>query len=698
MNRTWPLIASVLSVFWAHGGAYGGADRALAGVFYVATDGNDAWTGTLRGPNASRTDGPFASLGRARNAIRGLKNAGRFKEPVTVYVRGGTYFLAEPLVLTPQDSGLPDRPITYAAYPGERPLLSGGRRITGWKEGPKGLWQADVPEAKQGTWYFRQLWVNGGWRQRPRLPEAGVFPVAGPGTPDVSSFQYRAGDFRETWTRQRDLEAVVLQFWTEARLPVEKADPATHRLVLKGASWRPLTWTTGYFVDNVFEALVKPGQWYLDREQGAVLYVPQPKEERSAIEAIAPRLEQLVRLEGRPKAGELIAHVHFRGLRFAHTAWRLPEKGLACPQGELPVPAMLYAEGAHQCSVEDCEFADADSWAVELGMGCVGNRIVGNTIRDLGAGGVKIGDYTAMLFEGAGSSAKLAGFRDPSEVARDNQVTDNTFRDGAKSYFGAVGVWIGQSSGNRVAHNEICGTWQFGISVGWNWGYGLDITRDNVVEFNHVHHIGSLVGSHSSIYTLGIQPGTVVRNNLVHHSPGYGLAFDQASTSILAENNLVHHQQAGGLHFNWDCLGNIVRNNVFALNGGSTQGQWTRYGDAPRGEDPNCNVLMRNIVYWNDSRLWNEHRWPNFRTIVDFNLYWDAAGKPIRPLGLSWDEWKTKTATTGFNLDYHSLIADPKFVDPQKDDFRLQADSPAFKLGFRPIDLQGVGPRGRPSR
>ena len=296
------------------------AECGVAAELFVATGGNDAWSGRLSEPNASRTDGPLASLAGARDAIRALKAAGRFNEPVTVSVRGGTYFLAGPFVLTPQDSGTADRPITYGAFRGERPLLSGGRRITGWRPAEKGLWQADVPEARQGRWNFRQLWVDGAWRSRPRVPESGAFPLAGPGVPDTSALRYRPGDFRETWTRTRDLEIVVLQYWTEARLPLAKVDPATRTLVLCGGSWRPLTWSTGYFVENVFEALGKPGQWYLDRAQGVVFYLPRAGEDLAKAEVIAPVLQQLVRLEGKPEAGQVVEHVGFRGLRFAHAA------------------------------------------------------------------------------------------------------------------------------------------------------------------------------------------------------------------------------------------------------------------------------------------------------------------------------------------------------------------------------------------
>jgi hypothetical protein len=252
-------------------------------------------------------------------------------------------------------------------------------------------------------------------------------------------------------------------------------------------------------------------------------------------------------------------------------------------------------------------------------------------------------------------------------------ISDNTLTAGAQTYFGGPGVWIGNSSRNTVGHNEISGSWQWAISVGWRWAYfPPQRARDNVVEYNLIHHLGSALGSHSSIYTLGIQPGTVIRNNVIHHCAGYGIGLDQSSTGILVENNLVY-RNAAGLHFNWDCLGDIVRSNLFAFNGPA---QWTRYGDAPQSEDMNANVIERNLCVWNDGRLWVEPKWPNYRMAIDNNLYWDYSGKPVTFLGFPLEEWRTK----GPWLDRNSVIADPLFVDPEHDDFRLRDGSPARGL------------------
>ncbi len=137
--------------------------------FYVAPNGNDAWSGTRPEPNAARTDGPFATLHRARDAVRTIVKSG-LREPVNVFIRGGTYRLDKPLVLGPEDSGAATCPITYAAYQGERVVLSAGRQITGWKTDDGKVWYADIPAARAGRWKFRQIFVDGRREIRARYP------------------------------------------------------------------------------------------------------------------------------------------------------------------------------------------------------------------------------------------------------------------------------------------------------------------------------------------------------------------------------------------------------------------------------------------------------------------------------------------------------------------------------------------------
>ncbi len=670
---------------------------------FVAPDGNDLWSGTLPAPNTKRTDGPFATLERARNAIRQLRAARELHGPLTVQLRGGTYHRGQPFVLSPEDSGSDAGQIVYEAYPNEKPVISGGKVISGWEKSSGPLWTVDLPEVKSGQWYFRQLFVDGQRRERGRLPgNNGIYTVAQ--LPDVDTsgwmgdepeaigklplqaFQFQPGDIRKDWTNLEDVEVVVLQVWMEARLRIKHIDEENNVVVFTGGSWRPLTWTNGYYVENVFEGLDTPGSWYLDRKKGVLYYHPLPDEDMQKVEVVAPVADQLIRIEGDVARGQFVSNITFRGLTFSHTSWSLPQKGYMTPQAELVPPAAFHADGAIQCRIEECTFEGLGTWGIELRRGCKDNAITRNLMRDIGAGCVKIGEPEEPV-------------SDVEETSR-TVISDNRFLDGSKVYLAAPGVWIGQSSGNTVSHNEISGSFMWAISVGWRWSYfPLQRARDNIIKFNHCHHIGTgILGSHCAIYALGASPGTVIRNNYIHHvyhskrwkGAGEGIILDNGCAGILVENNIVHDAVAGGYGSNFNCFGNIVQNNIFAY--GKIY-QLTVYGDKPKGRPrPKGEVFARNIIVWDEGPLIKEKDWPDFTTLWDYNLYFREGGKPVTFLSgknYSLEEWREK------GLGEHSIIADPLFVDRENRDFTLKPDSPAFKLGFKPIDISEVGPRSK---
>ncbi len=136
-------------------------------MLYVAPGGNDAWSGRLAEPSAAGDDGPFATLARARDAVRELKADGA---PVKVQLRGGVYFVDETIRFGPEDSGSEDAPVVYEAYPGERPELVGGRPVTGLQPREGGVLEVELPEVRAGEWYFRQLFIDGERQHRARYP------------------------------------------------------------------------------------------------------------------------------------------------------------------------------------------------------------------------------------------------------------------------------------------------------------------------------------------------------------------------------------------------------------------------------------------------------------------------------------------------------------------------------------------------
>jgi len=652
--------------------------------YYVAPDGNDAWSGRLAAPDGTG-DGPFRTLERARDASRQLRAGGELNAPVSVMLRGGTYRMSQPFVLKAEDSGSEQAPVTYAACPGEKPVLSGGRTITGWKRGQGELWETHLPPVEAGEWRFRQLFVDGSRRPRARTPNEGWFRLTGLVNPkdrqdpiNRRAFRYKPGDLSADWHNLRDVEIVKLFGWSETRRPIARIDQQKHICEVAGPCSRSshhrrlFDWYgPRYFVENVFEGLDSPGEWCLDRHTGILYYWPMPDERSDETEVVAPALDCLVRLEGDAGAGAFVEHVTFRGLTFMHGAAAFPEGGYGEAQSDVFVPAAIRGTGVRHCRFLDNEIAHVGTYAIELAAGSQHNQIVGNHLHDLGAGGVKID-----------------GPRHPADDAEETcytTVTDNRIHDGGHIYFGGAGIWAGHSGHNTISHNEVHDLLGMGISIGWTWAYKLTPAHHNLVEYNHVYDLGhGKVGASSGLYTLARQPGTKLRCNLIHDivrytdgptHPTFGIQVDNGSGEILYEKNVVYNvpdacwKQFGKRH--------TVRNNIFAFADGY---------EILRRRDEGSLVFERNIVLSDDGKIfgdsWNEQ---NYK--ADRNLYWDTSDEPLDFGGMSFEQWQAR------GHDTHSLLADPGFADPRKGDFRLPPESPAWKIGFERIDLSKVGPR-----
>lgn len=644
-------------------------------VLHVATNGNDLATGTL--PYA----GPLATMEMALQKARAQSNP----DGVTILVHGGVHRLREPIVLTPQDSGANAKAaLTIAAFGNERPVLSGGVRLGKWSptSGQPGLWQTDA-RAQLGTnWQFRSLFINGHRATRARTPNAGKLLLMDGARFNDQPFQFKfqPGDIRPAWAEAGDVEVVAFEKWTDSRQFIRDVNPASNVVTLSGGG-APHTREDGarYFIENAPEALDVPGEWRLDGKTGVVTVMVNAGENPNAMEIVVPRLRELVQFRGDLAGKRPVHHVALRGLTFADTDWAIPNEGYCDPQAAVGIRGEIYGDGMTDCVIEDCTFTRLAGYGIDLGRGCQRNRIVGNEMFDLGAGGVRVGE-TAVRNEAF-------------DATHSNAITDNHLHQLGRLHPPAVGVFILQSATNRVAHNHIHDLYYTAVSVGWTWGYRASPCHDNAIEFNHLHDIGQeLLSDMGGVYTLGPQPGTVVRNNLIHdvrshHYGGWGLYTDEGSTDIVLENNIVYRCRSAGFHQHYG-KNNVIRNNVFAFNADS---QLMRTRD-----ETHCSFfLTNNVVLFNSGTLLGSS-WKNDRFVIDHNLYWDLRDTS-NPTTMKFnnatvEQWKAR------GHDTNSIIADPRFVDSAKADFRLQADSPATKLGFKPIDLSTIGIRERAKR
>jgi len=648
--------------------------------FYIAPTGNDTWSGKLSVPNADRSDGPFASLDKARSAVADLRLAQpKLARPVQVSIADGTYPLTAPLAFTPADSGTAQSPTVYASVPGATPVLSAGRVLRGFKV-ENGRWTLLIPEVKEGKWNFCQLWADGQRRYRPRLPKNGYFliadalpPTGKTGKPGFDRFKFREADIRPDWANISDVEAIVFHTWTMSRFHIAAVDVAEKVIAFTGNtpttdSWGAMPKNRRYFIENVKEALSEPGEWYLDRPSGLLTYIPLPGEDPTKTQIVAPFVDTVVKLKGAPDQGQYVANLTFRGLTFSHDNWNAPPQGNSFPQAEVNLRGAVTADGAHHCTFDRCHIRHTATYAIDFGAACQNNAVLDCTLDDLGAGGVKIGT-TAIL-------------------AQEKQASGNTVRNcvishGGRLHPAAVGVWIGQSPKNTIEHNTITDFYYTGISLGWTWGYGNHAGFPNTIAWNHVYQIGQTVLSDmGGFYSLGNAEGTTLHHNLFHDIDsfdygGWGIYFDEGTTHILAENNIVYRAKTGGFHQHYG-KENIFRNNIVAF---CQLDQLQR----TRDEEHSSFTFEQNIVYFDRGTLFGSN-WKNDRFKLNRNLYWRTDGKTIVGWhNTPWKDWQAK----GHDVD--SLIADPLFVDAEHFDFRFKPGSPAAKLSIQPIDLTGVG-------
>ena len=656
-------------------------DAGPQATFFVAVDGSDAWSGTLAAPNGDKADGPFASLARARDALRAMRAGRPLDKPATVMVRGGTYYLGETLVFGPQDGGTSDCPISYIAYPGEQPVISGGKVIDAqWRSYKEQISVCDIEEVKQGQWYFRQLAVNGKRQSRSRLPAEGE--CLREEAPSATSFKFKEGDMQK-WHNLDDVEVLVFHSWNESRLRIASLDEKERIVEFRDPKARHVIGWTGaggpnrYYVENVLEGLTKPGQWYLDRRAGELYYWPTGDLAQATV--VAPVLKQLIRMEGSVENGEYVEHLQLSGFTFADTDWPLPENGYPdCGDvGDIVDPSAITLQAARNCVLKNNCFKNLGTYALELTGD--GNQVTDNEIFDIGGGGIITRSFGKER----------------------NVITYNHIHHCGLVYPSAVGINI-DDGGGTIAHNLIHDISHSGI-YGRHWAtatqpkerrnqeQGLDI------DFNEIYDVMLVINDGAGIF---IRDSNInIRNNLIHdvyacgsRCPGWGIYLGCETRDTRVESNVVYGTLES-VHV-WYYDRNIVlENNIFV---GSKNCQ-INYQNPENLKHENIKFL-RNIVYCTQTggHLFSVSGERSLPVQSDYNVMFSTIGCVLNdpiirglPGVQSFADWRKR------GLDEHSITADPLFVDLANDDYSLKPESPAFKVGFKPIDLSRVGIRGR---
>ena len=689
--------------------------------FYVATNGSDQWSGTSAEPDDANSDGPFATLERARDAVRDLKKT-KAKD-IVVLIRGGTYQLDETVVFEMKDAATGNATITYAAWPGETPVFSSGKEIENWVEVPGGV--PGLPEQAKGKVYvadvsgkFRTLFDDEGLL--PRARSAGFIPLKGGSR---TQLHFPAGKLKN-WPNVDDVEIVVRPHhaWITNILPLKSVDEdsqiATTAIDATYAMnvLHFLQETNSCWVENVLEELDEPGEWVLNSQEGKVYLWP-----RNDSPVLAPQLTELIRVEGKiddeGPEDTPVRNLIFRGLTFTHGERYRVEADDAGLQHDWDMydkaNALLRLRGTENCKIENCRFANSGSGAIRVDLHGQQNQITGNVIEQMGGAGI--------LLCGYGPGTK--------DVNNNNLVYNNHIHHVGLIYTHSPGIMVWQSGDNRVANNLIdhtpytaiilsgCMT-DFFVKKGRELGrtirrhevvnlpkkLTLDAvrpylhTRDNMIESNEIHHAMETMGDGNAIYIRGAGAGNVIRRNYVHHLVASmimqaAIRTDGGQRDTLIAENLIYKCTSQGIltKLNNSCVNNIVADVI-----APPRGYYLSLREGPLTGAK----IQRNILYSSSNECKFIDELPAGKGRVsedrrgralakasdadtDFNIYYCASDPKLGEQML-----KEEQAN---GVDKNSLSVDPLFVDAANGDFRLQPNSPALKLGIKSLDLSNVG-------
>lgn len=539
----------------------GDSSLSVGSTFYVATDGSDGWSGKLAEPNSGKTDGPFATLVRARDAVRELKGKQAPPEAIIVTVRGGKYYLGETLTFGAEDSGSSDFPIRYESYPGEKVILSGGKQVSGWKPFKGQILHTVLPGSKGGEWKFQQLFLNGERQTRSRYPKydaenplygGWAFLERPAEKGSMSSFIYKPGTFSHHWVKPRNGVVVLMAGggWVDAILPVKAVDEETRKITM-GHGFRNPDVAPYYAPDaihpgdrfrleNLLEELTEPGEWCLDSEEGILYFWPPNGPLKPTDEVVTPAVDTLVDING---ASWLV----ISGITFTETGDGddfqrpgLDGYGPMYPtQGWKYCGEAVHLKGAEHCIIENNRFHAVGGNGIYLERYNSRNVVRRNEISHAGANGIcLLGNHVPL----GSVSEPMPGTREPLPMF--NEVTDNHIHHCGILNKYVAGVFLGVSDSNLIAHNKMEHLPHHAINLGIN-GYGR-----NLIEYNEIHHVCEELRDNGAINAWmddsqsDERAGHIIRFNLMTDvegcatdAIGHILAPDGMANGIYLDNN-----------------------------------------------------------------------------------------------------------------------------------------------------------------
>lgn len=504
----------------------------------------------------------FKTILKAKLAVQTINKF--MKEDIIVTLRGGNYFQNETLQFDQNDGGFNGFNVIYKNYPNEIPKISGGRQIVDWKlfDENKNIYRAFV-----GNVSFRQLYINGEWGVRARTPNNNVLKIV--------DWDYKNKEIKfnsseiERWKNLQKVEIVTYNSWTTNHLRIKDFQSDGKYAYVSVKAQEEVVFNVSefhfhgfdYFLENAYEFLDEAGEWYLNSSDGFAYYKPRDNENMLQAEVIAPKLENIIRIEG-TSLNSMVSNLHFQGLAFMHSAWNRPDnfgnvemqatqfftpdagKGEREFTGR-PTSGVLV-KNAHHIVFDHCLFANMGATALDFISGTNHDQITANIFRDIAGNGLSFGltppeDIVNMT---------LLNPVNKKETCSDETITNNYFTRIGKYYEGGVGIFYTYPQNMTIEHNEIEDIPYSGIHAGWGWKSGANAMQNNTIQYNYIHNYMKKVYDGAGIYTLSSQSNSVCSENYIENKTaqvrGYGWAgiyFDEGSRYFNIEKNVIELPQ-----------------------------------------------------------------------------------------------------------------------------------------------------------
>ncbi|MCC7389045.1 MAG: right-handed parallel beta-helix repeat-containing protein [Phycisphaerales bacterium] len=524
--------------------------------------------------------------------VRAARQRGE-TQPATIVLDGDFYAISKPLEI---DGALVGPGLTIEAAPTRTPLISGARLIGAWAEAADGSWRTTIDQVRDGSWWFEELFINGEPATRARHPDGGFARVVAPAPDNRTGFSFDPAELSPALIDTRS-EVVFVHDWSISRVMIGAVDApgstltTTHPIGCKAPHFAITNFEPNprYFIEGSPLLVNAPGEWALDQATGGLTYMPRPGESIGSLHAVAPVAPALLIARGTPDAP--IRNLTLRGIRFAHTSWPKPSYGYAEGQAAFyeqrdtegsdgtrdAVPSAIDLTWAEGCTIDRCTIEQVGGTGVWIGEGSRNCTITDTVVRECGANGVMLGEAAGRVVNGRPWWQNA-----PAQAASGNTLRYSLIERCGRRFFGAVGVWVGLAAGTTIANCEIRDLPYTGVSIGWRWDETPTPCAGNVVENCHIHHVMQTLSDGGGIYTLGLQPGTVLRGNAIHdiarntgRAPSNGMFLDQGTTGIVIEGNTFWAIDMTPIRWHWSYK-NTVRNNTFVLREGQEVFQFNR--------------------------------------------------------------------------------------------------------------------------